>query len=46
MGAKKKAGGDVVKGEKIFKSQCAVCHAFDKHGTGPNLGGVFGRATG
>ena len=42
MGGKKK-GGDAAKGEKIFKSQCAICHAIGKHGTGPNLQGVNGR---
>ena len=41
MGPKKK--GDAEKGEKIFKAQCAVCHAFGSHGTGPNLAGVVGR---
>ena len=45
MGAKKKAAGDAGKGEKVFKSQCAVCHAFGAHGTGPNLQGVVGRQT-
>ena len=44
MGAKKKAG-DAAKGEKVFKAQCAVCHAFGGHGTGPDLQGVFGRDT-
>ena len=44
MGPKKK-GGDAAKGEKLFKSQCAVCHAFGSHGTGPNLTGVVGRET-
>ena len=45
MGPKKK-GGDAGKGEKIFKAQCAVCHAFGAHGAqGPNLQGVVGRAT-
>ena len=41
MGGKGK--GDAAKGEKVFKNLCAVCHAFDKHGTGPMLGGVVGR---
>ena len=42
MGPKKNAG-DPAKGEKQFKSLCAVCHAFGSHGTGPNLSGVAGR---
>ena len=42
MGAKKKIDGDAAKGEKIFKSLCAVCHNFEKHHTGPNLKGVVG----
>ena len=41
----KKAAGDAGKGEKIFKSQCAVCHSMTAHGTGPMLKGVFGRMT-
>ena len=43
MGPKKKAAGDPAKGEKIFKAQCTVCHSMTAHGTGPKLGGVFGR---
>ena len=46
MGGKKKAAGDPGKGEKVFKSQCAVCHALAAHGTGPKLGGVYGREPG
>ena len=42
MAPKKKAEGDAGKGEKIFKSLCAVCHSFAAHGTGPNLSGVVG----
>ena len=45
MGPKKKAEGDKAKGEKIFKSQCTVCHSMTAHGTGPKLGGIFGRST-
>ena len=41
----KKAAGDPAKGEKVFKAQCAVCHSFTAHGTGPNLKGVSGRQT-
>ena len=44
MGPKKK-GGDAGKGEKVFKSLCAVCHAIGAHSTGPNLKGVAGRET-
>lgn len=43
MAPKKKAAGDPAKGEKVFKAQCAVCHALAAHGTGPKLGGVVGR---
>ena len=43
MGGKK--AGDAGKGEKVFKSQCAVCHGFSGHGQGPNLAGVVGRQT-
>ena len=40
----KKAAGDAGKGEKVYKTQCAVCHAFGSHGAqGPNLQGVVGR---
>ena len=39
---KKKAAGDAGKGEKIFKTLCAVCHNFNGHHTGPNLKGTFG----
>ena len=42
MAPKKKAAGDAAKGEKIFKTLCAVCHSFTAHGTGPNLSGVVG----
>jgi len=46
MAPKKKAAGDASKGEKTFKSQCAVCHALAANGTGPKLGGVFGKEPG
>ena len=39
----KKAAGDAGKGEKTFKSLCAVCHSVGAHGTGPKLGGIFGK---
>ena len=42
MAPKKKVEGDAGKGEKIFKSLCAVCHNMASHGTGPNLKGAFG----
>ena len=45
MGPKKKAAGDAGKGEKVFKAQCSVCHSMAAHGTGPKLGGVFGKET-
>ena len=44
MPPKKKVAGDAGKGEKLFKSLCAVCHALGAHGTGPKLGGVYGKA--
>merc|ERR1739848_563869 len=43
---KKKAAGDAAKGEKNFKSLCAICHSMSANGTGPNLKGAFGRAPG
>ena len=39
---KKKVDGDPAKGEKIFKSLCAVCHALGAHGTGPMLQDAYG----
>ena len=42
MPAKKKKAGDAGKGEKVFKTLCAVCHSMSAHGTGPNLKGAFG----
>ena len=36
------ADGD---GEKLFKRKCASCHKMEKHGVGPMLEGVIGRAT-
>ena len=43
MPPKKKAAGDAGKGEKLFKSLCAVCHSMGAHGTGPALKGIVGR---
>ena len=40
----KKVEGDAGKGEKVYKSLCAVCHSMTGHGTGPNLKGVVGSA--
>ncbi len=45
MPPKKKVAGDAGKGEKVFKTLCAVCHSFAAHGTGPNLSGVVGSNT-
>ena len=42
MAPQKKVAGDEKKGEKIFKSLCAVCHNFATHSTGPSLKGVHG----
>merc|ERR1711990_1347114 len=44
MAPKKKVEGDAGKGEKVFKSLCAVCHSMSAHGTGPNLKGAYGSA--
>ena len=39
---------DVLPGEKVFKTQCSVCHQVvtGKKGIGPNLFGVVGRPAG
>jgi len=34
---------DILDGKKLFALKCAVCHAFDKDGYGPALGGVARR---
>lgn len=35
--------GDPKNGEKLFKANCAACHALDKQMVGPALGGVVDR---
>lgn len=35
--------GDAKKGETLFKTNCAACHALDKQTIGPALGGVVDR---
>ena len=42
MTPKKKKAGDPAAGEKTFKNQCAICHNFKSHHTGPMLKGTFG----
>jgi cytochrome c len=39
---------DAAAGEKVFKTQCSVCHQVipEKKGIGPNLFGVVGRKSG
>ena len=37
------AQGDAKNGEKLFKANCAACHALDKQLVGPALGGVVDR---
>jgi len=45
MGGKKKEG-DAGKGEKLFKTLCAICHSMSANGTGPKLKGVAGAEPG
>jgi cytochrome c len=42
------AAQDAAAGEKIFKTQCSVCHSVvnGKKGIGPNLFGLIGRKAG
>lgn len=42
-GASIYAQGDAKNGEKLFKANCAACHALDKQLVGPALGGVVDR---
>ncbi|HEX4097289.1 MAG TPA: c-type cytochrome [Caulobacteraceae bacterium] len=41
-------GGDPVKGEAVFKTQCAACHSVKpgQDGAAPSLHGVVGRISG
>lgn len=46
MGSEALAAGDVVKGERLAKKKCVVCHTLQKGGKsrlGPNLFNVLGR---
>jgi cytochrome c2 len=36
-------GGDVIKGEAVFKANCKQCHGFKEVVVGPALNGVLGR---
>ncbi|MCC5808749.1 MAG: cytochrome c family protein [Ectothiorhodospiraceae bacterium] len=42
------ADGDLVRGERVFRMQCAGCHAVEPeaHRAGPSLHGVVGRTAG
>ncbi len=39
------AAGNPTHGEQVYKT-CAICHSFEKNGTGPKHAGVFGRSAG
>ena len=46
IGAAPAAAQDVDAGQKVYASQCRICHTVDKagrNGVGPNLYGVFDR---
>lgn len=40
------ASPDVIHGQELFSQRCTACHALDRNGIGPVLGGVVGRAAG
>ncbi len=48
VGYRPAAAADASAGEKVFKSQCGICHSNQpgKNATGPSLFGVVGRQTG
>ncbi len=49
IGQPARAEGDAAKGERVFNSQCKLCHTLDKGGrsqVGPNMHGLFGRKAG
>jgi cytochrome c oxidase assembly protein subunit 11 len=40
------APADPARGARLFAERCGACHALDRNGIGPMLGGVVGRAAG
>lgn len=40
------AGGDALRGQRLYQQQCIVCHSVDVSLAGPAHRGVFGRKAG